>query len=149
DRAAGGERNDCGHRSASVTVVAAPSDRRFHRAHIKPARRRAWRRVAVAAGKYCVCAAAAAYVVYRSGRSLIRSRIVRVEQIVPYGNSRLSTGEVLALLNGLRGENIISTDLESWRQRLLASAWVKDAALHRSLPSTVEVAISEREPMAI
>ena len=41
--------------------------------------------------------------------------------------------------SGLRGESLIWTDLDAWRRRLLASPWVRDAALRRSLPSTVEV----------
>ena len=65
------------------------------------------------------------------------------------GNERLSTGEVLAVLDGMRGQNLIWTDLDRWRQRLLSSPWVRDAALRRSLPSTVEVVVSERQPIGI
>jgi len=36
--------------------------------------------------------------------------------------------EVLALLDGLRGESLFGTDLDIWRQRLLASSWVRDAS---------------------
>jgi len=56
---------------------------------------------------------------------------------------------VLAILNGLRGESLVWTDLDHWRKQLLASPWVRDAALRRSLPSTIEVAISERQPFGI
>ena len=55
----------------------------------------------------------------------------------------------MALLEGLRGQHILLTDLDSWRRRLLGSPWVEDAALRRVLPSTVEVVIRERQPMAI
>ena len=65
------------------------------------------------------------------------------------GNERLSKGEVLAVLNGLRGESLFGTDLDVWRGRLMRSPWVRDAALRRSLPSTVEVVISERQPVGI
>jgi cell division septal protein FtsQ len=41
------------------------------------------------------------------------------------------------------------TDLDAWRRRLLASPWVRDAALRRSLPATVEVVVSERQPIGI
>jgi cell division protein FtsQ len=61
----------------------------------------------------------------------------------------LSRGEVLAVLNGLRGESLVWTDLDRWRKRLMASPWVRDAALRRSLPSTVEVVVSERQPIGI
>ena len=66
-----------------------------------------------------------------------------------HGNQRLSTGEVQAVLNGLRGENLVRTNLDAWRRRLLASPWVRDAALRRLLPSTVDVAVFERQPLGI
>ena len=53
------------------------------------------------------------------------------------------------MLTGLRGENIVWTDLAAWRRRLLSSPWVRDAALRRSLPSTVEVMVWERAPIGI
>src|SRR5262249_18617116 len=62
---------------------------------------------------------------------------------------RLSMGEVLAVLSGMQGGSMLWTDLDVWRRRLLASPWVRDAALRRSLPSTVEVVVSERQPMGI
>ena len=65
------------------------------------------------------------------------------------GNSRLSEGEVEGLLDGLKGRNIVTTPLEPWRQRLLASPWVREASLRRALPGTIEVRITERVPMAV
>ena len=53
------------------------------------------------------------------------------------------------VLGGLRGESLVWTDLDVWRRRLMASPWVQDAALRRSLPSTVEVVVSERRPIGI
>jgi cell division protein FtsQ len=53
------------------------------------------------------------------------------------------------MLQGLRGQSLFGTDLDVWRQRLLASPWVRDAALRRSLPSTVDVAVSERTPIGV
>jgi cell division protein FtsQ len=75
--------------------------------------------------------------------------VLQIDRIVVHGNDRLSRGEVLAVLTGLRGESLVWADLDVWRRRLLASPWVRDAALRRSLPSTVEVAISERRPIGI
>jgi len=72
-----------------------------------------------------------------------------VNRIVVHGNERLSKGEVLAVLSGLRGESLLWTDLDAWRRRLLSSPWVRDAALRRSLPATVEVVVSERQPIGI
>lgn len=65
------------------------------------------------------------------------------------GNHRLSTGEVTMLLDGLRGANVVVTSLDPWRERLLGSPWVKDAALRRVLPDAIDVTIVERRAAAI
>jgi cell division protein FtsQ len=133
-----------------VSAIAAQTDRRFRRAHVKPARRRrrgralAWP-LAIWAG----VAAALAYGVYRTSAVAAHAHVLQVEKIVIRGNARLSRGEVLAVLNGLRGESLVWTDLDRWRKRLMASPWVRDAALRRSLPSTIEVVVSERQPIGI
>jgi cell division protein FtsQ len=90
-----------------------------------------------------------AYGAYLGSRGVAQAHVLKVDRIVVDGNQRLSDGEVLALLSGLRGESLVWTDLARWRQRLLASPWVRDAALRRSLPSTVEVVVWERQPIAI
>jgi cell division protein FtsQ len=131
-----------------VSRVAAPADRRFRRAHVKPSQRRwNWRPLARRAAVSGLSVAALAFALYR-GRTAL-SHIGTVDRIVVRGNERLSKGEVLAVLNGLHGESLFGTDLEVWHERLMRSPWVRDAALRRSLPSTVEVVISERQPVGI
>jgi cell division septal protein FtsQ len=65
------------------------------------------------------------------------------------GHERLSTGEVLALVEGLRGQHILAVDLGHWQEKLLSSPWVDSATIRRVLPSTVEIAVRERQPMGI
>jgi len=65
------------------------------------------------------------------------------------GNVRLSKGEVVALMDGLRGQSMVTANLETWRQKLMASPWVDNVAMRRVLPGTIAVAISERQPMGI
>ena len=133
-----------------MSAVAAPSDRRFRRAHVKPARRkRNWRSLAKPLARYGLAALLLAYGLYRASSVAAYAHVLQVDRIVVRGNERLSKGEVLAVLNGLRGESVMWTDLDQWRRRLLASPWVRDAALRRSLPSTIEVVISERQPIGI
>lgn len=72
-----------------------------------------------------------------------------VQHIDVQGTERLSTGEVSMLLDGLRGQNLVVTNLDPWRELVLGSSWVKDAALRRVLPGLVEVTITERRPVAI
>jgi len=133
-----------------VSAVAAPADRRFRRAHVKPARRkRTWRALAGPAIRYGLAAAVASLAVYRGVQVSAKAHLLEVNRIVVHGNERLSKGEVLAVLSGLRGESLLWTDLDAWRRRLLSSPWVRDAALRRSLPATVDVVVSERQPIGI
>ena len=133
-----------------MSPVAAPADRRFRRAHVKPARKRGpWRVLVRPLIKYGFVALAAVYAVYRGAAVVAHARMLRIDHVVVRGNQRLSSDQVLAVLNGLRGENIVWTDLTAWRRRLLASPWVRDAALRRLLPSTVEVMVAERAPIGI
>jgi len=132
-----------------VTTVAAPADRRFRRSHVKPSRaRRRWNR-AVPLLKYLPLALIAAYGAHVGWKSVVQAHVLSVERIVVRGTERLSEDDVLEALNGVHGESLVRMDLERWRQQLLATPWVKDATLRRSLPSTLEVVIWERRPIGI
>jgi cell division protein FtsQ len=130
-------------------AVAAPSDKRFRRAHVRPARRRSWLpswRTVVPA---CLVCAVVAYGSYRAVHLVLAADALTIARITVTGTDRMSTGEVLALLDGLRGASMVTANLEAWRWRLLGSPWVADVAIRRVFPGTVAVAISEREPLGI
>jgi cell division protein FtsQ len=74
---------------------------------------------------------------------------LRIERIGVSGTQYLSQGEVGALVDGMKGRNILFVDLEAWRQKVLASPWVADATMYRALPDTIEVRVVERHPLAI
>lgn len=86
---------------------------------------------------------------YLATDAIVHADVMQIDEIVVDGNRRMPSGEVLAVLQGLKGENILWIDLDGWRHQLLASPWISDATLRRSLPSTIEVTVSERAPMAI
>lgn len=130
-------------------TVAAPSDRRFRRAHVKPQRRRGRRSLRWRLLQGAVVIAAIGYGGYRAAVLFDRSALFRVSRINVHGNSRLSVGEVIALVDGLKGRDILTLDLGEWRQRLLKSSWVGEAKVRRMLPSTIEVVITERRPLGI
>src|SRR5438552_4150125 len=133
-----------------MSAVAAPADRRFRRAHVKPARRkRTWRAMAWPTIRYGLVATVVGLAIYRGAQLSANAHLLEVNRIVVHGNERLSKGEVLAVLGGLRGESLLWTDLDGWRRRLLASPWVQEAALRRSFPSTVDVVLSERQPIGL
>jgi len=96
-----------------------------------------------------VVAVVAGVAMFRARALMTRLGVLQVEHIIVHGNERLSQGEVLGMLEGLRGESLFGANLDTWRQKLMTSPWVKDAALRRSLPSTVDVAISERAPVGV
>jgi cell division protein FtsQ len=131
-------------------AVSAPTDKRFRRAHVSPTRR--GRRIVVSrrgllyAG---LLALGLLYAGYRGVMAMMSSDMLMVTRITVAGNTRLSDGEVLSLLYGLQGRNMVLVDLDEWRDKLLASPWVGDAALRRVLPGAIEVVISERQPLGI
>jgi cell division protein FtsQ len=133
-----------------MSPVAVSADRRFHRAHVKPARRRrVWRGVVFGVIKYAVLLAAVVYGASRAAQFASTSPLLHIDRIEPSGNQRLSSDEIRTILSGLRGENILFADLGEWRQKLLESPWVRDATFSRSLPSTIAVSVDERAPIAI
>lgn len=131
-------------------AVKVPADRRFHRGQLRASKRRrpVWR-TAFRLVVFVAVMSAVGYGSYRAADVLAASPALRVEHITVRGNHRVSTGEVLAVLEGLRGESLITADLDHWRQRLMASPWLRDAAFRRQLPTTVEVSVVEREPIGI
>jgi cell division protein FtsQ len=126
------------------------ADKRFRRAQVKPARKRKtttqqWLLFA----RFIGLAVVALYAGWRGTVLVLGATSFQVSRVSVRGNERLATGEVLAILDGLRGRNILTIEIEAWQQRLLASPWVEAATVRRMLPSQIEVTISERRPMAI
>ena len=90
-----------------MSPVSAPADKRFRRAHIKPARRRGkWRGLVRPGVKYGVLLLIALYGAYRGGGAVMHARLLQVDRIVVRGTERLSTGSSLGA-QWLRGESIV------------------------------------------
>ena len=133
-----------------MSPVPIRADKRFRRAYVKPGRpRRIWRAWAGVGFRVGLAALALGFGVHRLAGVAAQARVLQIDRIEVRGNERMSSGEVLAVLGGLRGQSLVWTDLNEWRTRLLAAAWVRDANLRRSLPSTVEVVVIERQPIGI
>jgi len=132
----------------STAGVSAPTDHRFRRPDVRPGRRRAGRIVvrAIAGTVVMVAALGASAWLFNA---VVDSPYLRVQHIVVQGATRLSSQSVEAQVDGVRGLSILRLDLEIYRRRLMDSPWVKDVTFSRRLPSTVNVRIIEREPMAI
>lgn len=135
----------------SAPLVTAPADKRFRRAQVKPSTRPRrttpsprWRVAAIVAA-----AVAVLVVVAWSVASVLRSPWLHVQDIRVAGTHRMSEGDVLSVLDELKGRHMFDVDLAEWQDRLHALPWVHDATLRRELPSTIAVRIAERVPMAI
>jgi cell division septal protein FtsQ len=130
--------------------VTAPADRRFRRSQIHATRRRhlrarpLWRLVKAAALLGLLSGAG-----YWAAGAAADLPWLRVQHIRVHGNQRVHPGEVVALLEGLTGQSLLTVDLDRWRSKLFASAWVADATLRRRLPGTIDVELRERVPMGV
>jgi len=131
--------------------VKAPAEKNFRRAKVRPGRKAAglarwasWR-----AARWLGAGVLVAYSGYRATELVLHASLLQVRRISVHGNVRLSSGEVQAIVEGLRGSSILAADLSRYRRRLLESPWVSDVALRRVLPSTVEVFVSERRPIGL
>ena len=131
-------------------TVRAAAEKNFRRAQVKPVRRRGSRaRLLWRAGRLGAAALLVGYAGYRALDLVVNASALQVSRIVVRGNVRLTSGEVQAIIEGLRGSSILTADLDRYRRRLRASPWVADVALRRVLPSTVEVFVSERRPVGL
>jgi len=79
----------------------------------------------------------------------LTTEALTITRITLSGHTALSDGDVRSRLEGLQGLNMITVDLDEWRQKVLESPWVKTAAIRRVLPGSVDVAIVERQPMGV
>jgi cell division protein FtsQ len=129
---------------------AVATDKRFRRAHVKPARKRSsaskhgW-----LAARIAVLVLLVGYGAYRSVALIAAASSLQISHMTVRGHERLSTGEVLALVDGLRGQNILAVSLDEWQRKLLSSPWVESATIRRVVPATLEISIRERRPMGI
>jgi cell division protein FtsQ len=133
-------------------TVKAPAEKNFRRAKVRPGARKgaslarwlSWR-----AGRWAIAALVVGYAGYRATALVLHASGLQVRRISVHGNVRLSSGDVQAIVDGLRGTSILRADLTGYRRRLMESPWVADVELRRVLPSTIEVFVSERRPMGL
>ena len=126
-----------------------PADKRFRRSDVRQGGRRNWRRLLVRAAGYGGGALVVVALVAWLGSVLVGASVLKVDRLAVRGNVRVSTADVEARLQGILGTSVFLVDLEQYRLRLLESPWVASAELWRVLPSTVQVRIVERTPLAI
>jgi cell division protein FtsQ len=133
--------------------VKAPAEKNFRRAKVRPGKKGSGsgvvRWVSWRASRWTLAVVVVLYAGYRGTSLVLHASALQVRRITVHGNVRISSGEVQAIVDGLRGSSILTADLTGYRRRLLESPWVADVAMRRVLPSTVEVFVSERRPMGL
>jgi len=132
-----------------VMTVHIRPDKRFHRAHLKPGRRRqgaSYLKTVVRIIALAVVAFGCSYWLFETVR---KTSFFSIKTITVGGNNRLSAGEAVTLVESLHGQNIFLADLEDARHHLRAVGWIEDVTLRRILPSTIEIMVDEREPVGL
>ena len=131
--------------------VKAPAEKNFRRPKVRPSKKKsgALSRLSWRMGRWAVAIVIVSYAGYRATNLVLHASALQVRHISVHGNVRISSGEVQAIIDGLRGSSILTADLPRYRRRLLESPWVADVAMRRVLPSTVEVFVSERRPVGL
>lgn len=130
--------------------VKANVERNFRRAKVRPGRARKPRpRLLSPVARHLAVLLLFGYAGYRAVSLIVNAAPLRVEHLPISGNVRLSDAEVGGLVKGIRGRSILTADLDHLRSQVLSSSWVADAAVHRVLPSTIEIRVTERQPIGI
>ena len=127
----------------------AVTDKRFRRPDVRPGKRRRlglriWR-----VGRVVLAGGALVTLVVMGSSRVVDARLLAVDRVIVQGNQRLSVGEIEALVSDVRGQSLLTVDLHLFQTRLLDSPWVQSVTVRRILPSTVDVRIVERDPVAI
>jgi cell division protein FtsQ len=129
--------------------TASVADKRFRRPDVRPGRNRRFsQRVVRLIGTGLIIAALAGLGALASSQ-VVHARFLAVDSVRVHGNQRLSIAEINTVAESVRGQSLLLVDLEQFRSQLLKSTWVASVSLRRILPSTLEVRIVEREPVAI
>jgi cell division protein FtsQ len=75
--------------------------------------------------------------------------VFRARHIDVEGEDTLTTAQVLRIAGVNDGTNVFHLDPSAVEASLRSSPWIADAEVVRDLPSTIQIRITEREPVAI
>ena len=129
--------------------IPAPADKRFRRSDARPTRKRSWR---TAARRMAILAAAALLVAVTlvwSANTFMDAARFQINSVSIHGTAHLGADEVRALVKGIEGQSIFRVKLDEFQLLVADNPWVRTATLRRVFPSTVDIAITERTPMAL
>ena len=116
-----------------------------HRAERADRMRRSSRRYIVRIAIVLACAAALIvgwFVLYNSS-------VFTIEEVNVEGVEHLTSTEVGMLVDVPEGMTLLRVDTDTIRNRLMQSAWVKDAQVTRAFPNALNISVTEREITAV
>jgi cell division septal protein FtsQ len=125
--------------------------KRSNRRHREPFLKRAGRTL-VRSVKLAVVLAAVpvlAYGGWRGYRVLTTTERLAIETIEIAGAFRVSEDDIHDLAGIEEGDNILSFSESAVAGKIRGNPWIKDVDISRSLPSTVTIEVTEREPLAL
>lgn len=74
---------------------------------------------------------------------------LKVTRVTLEGNRIVEANELFQLAQVKRGASIYDVDLKAIQRNLLSHCYVKEAIVERNLPSTIELTVVERTPIAL
>lgn len=72
-----------------------------------------------------------------------------LKNVIIQGRENTNYKEIINALGADKGTPIFSIDIDGVKSRLEDTPWIKTVIIERRLPSTIYIAMSEREPIAI
>ncbi len=86
--------------------------------------------------------------IYRYGSHSWRFRLESSDQLEISGNVHVSRGQILDVMGGDIGRNVLFIPLAERRKQLEDIPWVESASVMRLLPNRIKIDIRERTPVA-
>jgi len=125
--------------------------RKRNRRHREPFLKRAGRTLARLMKVAVVLAAVPAlgYGAWRGYLELTTTERLAIETIKIAGAQRVSEDDIYDLAGIEEGDNILSFSAGAVAGKIKRNPWINDAEVSRSLPSTVTIEVTEREPLAL
>jgi Cell division septal protein len=74
---------------------------------------------------------------------------LRVARVTLEGNRIVEANELFQLAQVKRGSLIYDIDLKAIQRNLLSQCYIKEATVERNLPSTIQLTVAERTPIAL
>lgn len=129
--------------------IPAPADKRFRRSDARPTRKKSWRTVARRVAILAAAALLVAVTLVWGANTVMDAGRFSIDTVSVHGNTYLAADEVRELVKGIEGQSIFRVRLDEFQLRVVDNQWVRTATLRRVFPSTIDIAITERTPVAL